>query len=63
MNSSQSLLKTEEEETLPNSFHKHYPDAKTRQRCHKKRKLQATIPDNQMKKILKKFNKPSSTIH
>ena len=36
--------KIAEEGKLPNSFH-HHPNTKTRQRCHKKRKLQANITD------------------
>ena len=36
--------KIAEEGKLPNSFH-HHPNTKTRQRCHKKRKLQADITD------------------
>ena len=39
--------KIAEEGKLPNSFYfgHHYPNSKTRQRCHKKRKLQANITD------------------
>ena len=39
-----NFQKTVEEGKLPNSFLGHrYHDAKTRQRCHKNRKLQANI--------------------
>ena len=39
--------KIAEEGKFPNSFYeaKNYPNTKTRQRCHKKRKLQANITD------------------
>ena len=40
--------KVAEEGKLPNSFWgQHHPNSKTRQRCHKKRKLQANIIDEQ----------------
>ena len=46
--------KIAEEGTLPNSFLQghHHPDTKTRQRQHKKRKLQANITDEHSAKIL-----------
>ena len=39
----------------------HHPDNKTRLRVHKKRKLQASIPDEQRcKNVQQKINKPTS---
>ena len=42
----------------------HYPDTKTRQGCHKERKLYANIPDeHRCKNPQQNISKPNSTIH
>ena len=57
--------KIAEEGTFPNSFWgHHYPDTKTRQRQHKKRKLEASITDeHRCKNPQQKFRKQNSATH
>ena len=58
--------KIAEEGTLPNSFLQghHHPDTKTRQRQHKKRKLQANITDeHRCKNPQQNFSKQNSATH
>ena len=43
--SNSSKIQQREEHSQTHSTRYHYPDTKTRQRCHKKRKLQASISD------------------
>ena len=52
--------------TLPNSPYEatHHPDTKTRQRCHKKRKLQANITDeHRCKNPQQNTSKQNPTVH
>ena len=58
--------KTAEEETLPRLILQghHYPDTKTRQRQHTKRKLQVNITDeHRCKNSQQNFSKQNSATH
>ena len=58
------LQKIAEGGALPNSQSHHHPDTKTRQRCHKERKLQANITDeHRCKNPQQNTSKQNPTAH